>query len=135
MTEMKLKYGSVVGTSLPFEQALARTRDLLKAEGFGVLTEIDVAKALKEKRGVNFQPYVILGACNPDYAHQALQAEEQLGLLLPCNVVVTVHDGKTKVSAVDATAMLGIVGGQELLRIADEVNERLHHVLERIAIE
>ena len=135
MVETKLPYGTVVNTNLPFDRAVARTRELLKDEGFGVLTEIDVAKALKEKRGVEFQPYVILGACNPDYADQALKAEEQLGLLLPCNVVVTAHEGKTKVSAVDAVAMLGIVGRPELSKIAVEVNERLRRALVRVASE
>jgi uncharacterized protein (DUF302 family) len=135
MTDRQLRYGRVVTTKLSFDRAAARARELLKNEGFGILSEIDVAKTLKEKRGVEFQPYLILGACNPDLAHKALLAEEQLGLLLPCNVVVTVQGGRTKVSAVDAGAMLSVVGNPELAAIAAEVNTRLQKVLAAIAAE
>jgi uncharacterized protein (DUF302 family) len=135
MNETGITYGTVVVTSLPFDRAVERARQLLQDEGFGVLSEIDVAKTLKEKRGIEFQPYVILGACNPDFASQALMVEAQIGLLLPCNVVVTVDGGKTKVSAVDAAAMLGIVGKPDLADIAVEVNRRLRRVLAGIAAE
>jgi len=126
-----IPYGSVVSTPLSYQQAIERVKTALKDEGFGVLCEIDVAKTLREKIGADFRPYVILGACNPQFAHQALAAEEQLGLLLPCNVVVQQSEGGTLVSAVDATAMLGIVGNEAMLPIAREVNARLARVLER----
>lgn len=133
MIENEVAYGTVVSTSLPFDEAVARARQLLQTEGFGVLSEIDVAKTLKEKRGIEFQPYLILGACNPDFAAQALRSEEQIGLLLPCNVVVTVSGGMTKVSAIDAAAMLGIVGKAGHSEIAAQVNTRLRRVLEGVA--
>jgi uncharacterized protein (DUF302 family) len=126
-------YGNSVVTSLSFDAALARTKDALKDEGFGVLSEIDVAKTLKDKIDVEFRPYTILGACNPQLAHRALSAEDDLGLLLPCNVVVAVDDGGTRVSAIDAAAMMGMVGNAALTAIAAEVNERLERVLMRIA--
>ncbi len=96
-------------TSLPFAEAVARVRETLKEEGFGVLTEIDVQATLREKLGQDVAPYLILGACNPPYAHRALQLEPELGTLLPCNVVVYEHDGVTHLSAIDPVAMLGIV--------------------------
>ncbi|HVA38520.1 MAG TPA: DUF302 domain-containing protein [Candidatus Dormibacteraeota bacterium] len=129
----KLTYGSVVTTKLPYAEAIERTKALLKEEGFGVLCEIDVAKTMKEKIGADFRPYVILGACNPQFAHQALSQEDQLGLLLPCNVVVQQGAAGTLVSAIDAQAMLGIVGNPEMTPVAQEVNARLGRVLERIA--
>jgi len=135
MIDSGITYGTVVTTGLPFGRALARVRELLKDEGFGVLTEIDVAKTLKEKRGVDLQPYVILGACNPDFAYAGLQAEEHLGLLLPCNVVVSSRDGRTKVSAVNAREMLRMVGKPELSHIAVQVDDSLRRVLNRIAAE
>ena len=126
-------YGNTVMTPLSFEAALTRTKQCLKDEGFGVLSEIDVAKTLKEKIDVDFRAYTILGACNPQLAHRALSAEDDLGLLLPCNVVVAADTGGTRVSAIDAAAMMGMVGNSALTAIAAEVNERLERVLTRIA--
>jgi uncharacterized protein (DUF302 family) len=117
---------------LGFEEALARVPEALKAEGFGVLTEIDVQATLKAKLGVDREPYVILGACNPALAHQALEAEPDLGVLLPCNVVVYERGGVTHVSAVDAERMLSIVGSDELAPIAEDVRARLAAVVERV---
>ena len=128
-----IKYGRAVETALPYADAIERVRQLLKEQGFGVLCEIDVAKTLREKIGAPFRPYVILGACNPELAHRALSEEAQLGLLLPCNVVVQEVDGRTVVSAVDAQAMLGVAGNANLAPIADEANERLARVLDGIA--
>ena len=118
-------------TPLPFDQAVERVRDELKADGFGVLCEIDVRATMKEKLGVDGEPYLILGACNPPLAHQALQAEPELGVLLPCNVVVYERNGSTHVSAIDAERMLSIVGNDELLDIAADVKRRLGAVVER----
>jgi uncharacterized protein (DUF302 family) len=128
--QTELKYGKETTTSLPFQQALDRVKDALKAEGFGVLCEIDVAKTFKEKLGAEFPPYVILGACNPQLARRALTAEPHVGLLLPCNVVVSQDANITKVAVIDARAMLSVVGNAKLEAIAEEVNAHLLHVLE-----
>lgn len=120
-------------TSLDFADAVARVRETLKEEGFGVLTEIDVQATLQEKLGKDMPPYLILGACNPPYAHQALELEPELGALLPCNVVVyTQPDGTTRVSAVDPVAMLGTVGRPELEPIADEIEEKIERALQKV---
>jgi uncharacterized protein (DUF302 family) len=120
-------------TTLPFGDAVGRVRAELKEEGFGVLCEIDVQATLKEKLGVEGEPYLILGACNPPLAHRALEAEPELGVLLPCNVVVYRRDGETRISAVDAERMLSIVGNDELAPVAAEVGRRLASVVERAA--
>ncbi len=133
MEPARLTYGTAVRTSLPFDAALARTRDELKAEGFGVLCEIDVAKTMHEKLGVELPAYTILGACNPSLAHRGLTAEPHLGLLLPCNVVVRATETGAEISAIDAGAMMLVVGNAELTSIASEVNARLARVLERLA--
>jgi uncharacterized protein (DUF302 family) len=134
-TEIKHRpYGNAVTVGCSFEEALARTKQALKDEGFGVLCEIDVAKTLKEKIGADFRPYTILGSCNPRLAHRALIAEDDLGLLLPCNVVVAADEqGRTRVSAIDAAAMMRMVGNEQLDPIATEVNERLERVLHGVA--
>ena len=119
-------------TSLPFAEAVARVRETLKEEGFGVLTEIDVQATLREKLGEEVPPYLILGACNPPYAHRALQAEPELGTLLPCNVVVYEDGGETRVSAVDPKAMLGIVGNDELDPVAAEIREKVERAVVKV---
>jgi uncharacterized protein (DUF302 family) len=118
----------------PFAQTVERVRAELHAEGFGVLCEIDVQATLKEKLGVDCEPYLILGACNPPLAHRALEAEPNLGVLLPCNVVVYERGGETTVSAVDAERMLSIVGNDELMPIAADVRQRLAAVVERAVV-
>jgi uncharacterized protein (DUF302 family) len=118
-------------TSQPFETAVERVRVELKAEGFGILSEIDVQATLREKLGVDEEPYLILGACNPPLAHQALTAEPELGTLLPCNVVVYQRDGQTRISAVDAERMLSIVGNDSLASVAAEIRAKLAAVVER----
>ncbi len=128
-----LGYGRAVTTSLSQDDAIELAKAELKNEGFGVLCEIDVSSTLKEKISADVPPYRILGACNPNFAHQALQREAQLGLLLPCNVVVQQIDGVTTVSSIDARALLSIVENDELLTVADEVNARLGRVLDHIA--
>jgi len=119
-------------TMLPLQDAVARVREELKVEGFGVLTEIDVQATLKEKLDIDGEPYVILGACNPSLAHQALGAEPDLGVLLPCNVVVYERGGVTHVSAVDAERMLSIVENDELAPVAEDVRARLAAVVDRV---
>lgn len=120
-------------TKHDYHTAVQRVRDELKADGFGVLCDIDVKATLKEKLDVDGEPYVILGACNPPLAHKALQAEPDLGVLLPCNVVVYSHEGVTHISAVDAERMLSIVGNEALTPIASEVARRLAAVVQRAA--
>jgi uncharacterized protein (DUF302 family) len=118
-------------TRLPFTDAVERVREELKTEGFGVLCEIDVQATLREKLGVEQEPYLILGACNPPLAHRALSAEPELGTLLPCNVVVYQRDGETHISAIDAERMLSIVGNDELALVAAQVRDKLAAVVER----
>jgi uncharacterized protein (DUF302 family) len=118
-------------TRLPFTDAVERVREELKTEGFGVLCEIDVQATLREKLGVEQEPYLILGACNPPLAHRALSAEPELGTLLPCNVVVYQRDGETHISAIDAERMLSIVGNDDLEPVAAQVRNKLAAVVER----
>jgi uncharacterized protein (DUF302 family) len=131
-TESTTTYTLHGTTSLPFAAAVARVRETLKSEGFGVLTEIDVRATLREKLGVETEPYLILGACNPHYAHRALRREEDLGALLPCNVVVYEHEGETHVSAVDPAAMLANVGNPSLDPIAAEIRAGLERAVEAV---
>jgi uncharacterized protein (DUF302 family) len=118
-------------TTMSFADTVERVRAELKQEGFGVLCEIDVQATLREKLGVEQEPYTILGACNPPLAHQALSAEPELGALLPCNVVVYRRDGETHVSAIDADRMLSIVGNDALAPVAAQVRAKLAAVVER----
>ena len=121
-------------TPLPFGEAVEHLRAELKAEGFGVLCEIDVQATMREKLGVEGEPYLILGACNPALAHQALQAEPGLGVLLPCNVVVYQRGDETQISAIDPERMLSIVGNDELASVAAEVKKRLGAVVQRACV-
>lgn len=130
MAHNALSYGNARTTHLPFGEALERARAALKAEGFGVLCEIDIREKLREKLGVEFTNYVILGACNPPLAYDALKAERNIGLLLPCNVVVYEESGKTVVAAIDAAKMLSIVGNAGLEATAQQVNEKLRRVVD-----
>jgi len=120
-------------TSLSFDDAADRVRTELANEGFGVLCEIDVQATLREKLGVETDRYLILGACNPTLAHRALEAEPELGALLPCNVLVYERGGETHVAAIDPERMLSIVGNDELAEVAFEVRERLGRVVVRAA--
>ena len=117
---------------LPFEDAVARMEAGLKNEGFGVLCKIDIQAKLKEKLGVEFPRYVILGACNPPLAYQALQEEINLGLLLPCNAVVYERDGQVYVGVVDAEKMLSVVGNPGMEQMARDVNRKLRSVVNNI---
>ena len=127
-----VEYGTGRDLTESYDTVLPRVLEALKAEGFGVITEIDVKKTMKEKLGVDGRPHVILGACNPKLALTALAVEADLGLLLPCNVVVYETDAGTRVAAVNAGAMLGMVGNERLSPIADEVQARLDRVIESI---
>ncbi len=126
-------YSLSIDLDRDFDEVVSATRAALADEGFGVLTEIDVKATMKTKLDVDLEEYLILGACNPPLAHQALGAEPEIGVLLPCNVVVYRTDGTTRVSAVAAEQMLGMVGNAELAPIAAEVAGRLDRVLAAVA--
>ena len=117
-----------VRLDVPYEEAMERVTAALKAEGFGVLTEIDVKATMKQKLDADFRKYAILGACNPPLAHKALSTELEIGLLLPCNVIVYEEDGGSVVSIVDPISMLGVVDSAELKPVADEAGARLERV-------
>ncbi|HHH41697.1 MAG TPA: DUF302 domain-containing protein [Chloroflexi bacterium] len=118
--------------SLPYEQAVEEVTAALKKEGFGILTEIDVKATLKQKLDADFRRYVILGACNPPLAHQALQTELEIGLLLPCNVIVYEADGGSTVAIVDPVVMMSVVGNPDLEPVALEARTRLQRALESL---
>jgi uncharacterized protein (DUF302 family) len=120
-------------TVMPFSEAVERVRSELQSAGFGILCEIDVQATLREKLGVEREPYLILGACNPPLAHRALEAEPDLGVLLPCNVVVYRQGDETRIAAIDPERMLSIVEKEELEAVAAEVKNRLAGVVERAA--
>ena len=116
-----------------FDEAIEQVTDELKKEGFGVLTEIDVKETLKKKLDVDFKKYKILGACNPQFAHKALQSEDKIGVFLPCNVIVEENeDGNIEVSAVDPVASMQSVENDSLGDIAGEVRQRLQRVIEHL---
>jgi uncharacterized protein (DUF302 family) len=125
-------YGYGRTLAIPFESAVQRAKESLKSEGFGVLCEINIKEKLKEKLGVDFANYIILGACNPSLAYGALKLEMNLGLLLPCNVIVYEKDGKSFVGAIDAAKMLSVVGNPALTATADEVNQKLQRVIDNL---
>lgn len=125
-------FSTVLDTS--YEDAISKVTDALKEEGFGVLTEIDVKSTLKKKLDVDFRKYVILGACNPPYAHRGLQTDLDVGLLLPCNVLVyETDDKKTYISAINPVSALEVIGNEELRKIAKEVSEKLKRVVDKVA--
>jgi uncharacterized protein (DUF302 family) len=124
------RYGLSKIVPLSYERAIEKVKEELKRQGFGVLAEIDVRKTMKEKLNAEYPNYVILGACNPQLAYRALQAEPQLGLLLPCNVTVRDTADGTEVAVVDAGAMLAVVGNEALQPVAREAAERLQRVIE-----
>jgi uncharacterized protein (DUF302 family) len=120
-----MDYGITIRTSAPFAQAVARIREALKAQGFGVLTEIDVQATLRDRLGEEMEEYLILGACNPPLAHRALSADRRIGLLLPCNVVIRTEAGQTVIEALDPQAMVAVTGEPSLQPVADEAASRL----------
>jgi uncharacterized protein (DUF302 family) len=131
---MKTRYGFGATVSLPYDTAVERTKAALAGEGFGVLTEIDIRATLKQKLDAEFRPYVILGACNPPLAYQALNAEREIGLLLPCNVIVYAGDdeGHSVVSMMDPEAALALTENEAITPLAAEVRARLERVLEAV---
>jgi uncharacterized protein (DUF302 family) len=129
---IRVGYGYGRTLDLPFAAAVERAREALKSEGFGVLCEIDLREKLKEKLGVDFTNYMILGVCNPPLAYQALQHEMNIGLLLPCNLVVYEKSGKSFVAAIDAAKMLSVVGNPALEATAGQVNDKLQRVIDHL---
>ncbi len=127
-----MEYGFSRTVDLSYDDAVARVTEELKKEGFGVLTTIDVKATLKQKINVDFTRYIILGACNPPLAHKALLAEEQIGLLLPCNVIVYEKEGTTVVAAFDPMLMVSIIGKEAMRPIAAEVKRKLEAVLRNV---
>lgn len=114
-----------------FDDAIARTEAALKTEGFGVISRIDIQQTLKSKIGVDFRPYTILGACNPTLAHEALQLEDKVGLMLPCNVIVQQSDaGEVEVAAIDPVASMRAIRNPELVKAAEVVRQKLARVIE-----
>lgn len=130
-------YGLVESVALPYDEAVLAVRDALGTEGFGVLTEIDVRATLKKKLDADYRPYVILGACNPSLAHRALTAEANIGLLLPCNVVVYAGDDprSSVVAVLDPEVQLGVTGRDDLKPLASEVKARLARVLSAVKLK
>lgn len=128
MTLQVGEYAIKVRLDIPYESAVERVTQALKEEGFGILTRIDVKETLKEKLGADFRKYVILGACNPPLAHRALSANLDVGLLLPCNVVVYEEGNGSVVGIMDPITMLGVIRGEELRPVAEEARQRLERV-------
>ena len=127
-----MEYGFSKLVNQPFEETVEKVTEELKKVGFGVLTEIDVKDTMKKKLNVDFKKYKILGACNPPIAHKALQIEEELGLLLPCNVIIYEKDGKTAVSVFNPMIMSQLIDNKDMLAIAEEVKSKLLTALENV---
>ena len=128
-----MDYERSITLAVPYEQAVARTRDALAEQGFGILTEIDVQATLRDKRGLEMESYLILGACNPDLAHQALDIDRSIGVLLPCNVVVCSQPGGSKVQILDPQLMASVTGLSDLQPVADEASRRLQAALDSLS--
>lgn len=127
-----MDYGFSKSVDLSFEQTIDKVTNELKKEGFGVLTSIDVKETLKKKINVDFKKYTILGACNPPIAHKALLEEEELGLLLPCNIIVYEKEDKTVVSVFDPMIMTKVIDNEKIVPVAGQVKEKLERVLHSV---
>src|SRR5712691_3485879 len=127
-----MDYGITIRISAPFAEAVARVRDALKVQGFGVLTEIDVQATLRDKLGEDMEDYLILGACNPPLAHRALTADRRIGLLLPCNVVVRAEAGQMVIEALDPQTMVAVTGQPSLQPVADQAAARLRAAIDSL---
>ena len=131
--EMKMSYYFDKKLEFSYEKAMAKVIEELKKEDFGILTDIDVKETLKKKLNVDFRKYTILGACNPPFAYQALQAEEKIGLMLPCNVIVQeTSDGGTEVSAIDPVASMQAIENPKLQEVAQQVRAKLKKVIDQV---
>ena len=128
-----MEYGKTITLDVPFDEAVPRVKAAFKEQGFGILTEIDVKATLKEKIDADVDPYIILGACNPELAKRALEIEPEIGLLLPCNVVVREFGGKVLVHALDPALMVSIPGRPELQAIADDAAVRVTRALDTLS--
>lgn len=117
---------------LPFEKAIEVVTEALQKEGFGILTQIDVKATLKKKLDVDFRPYIILGACNPPFAYKALQAEDKVGIMLPCNVIVQEKENEVEIAAVDPVASMQAIDNPKLGEIANEIRQRLLRVIDSL---
>jgi uncharacterized protein (DUF302 family) len=128
-----MKYYFEKTVKFPFEDAVERVTEELKKEGFGVLTEIDVADTMKKKLDVDFRKYKILGACNPSFAYKALQAEDKIGAMLPCNVIVQyISDTQTEIAAIDPVASMQAIQNEQVSEIADEIRSKLEKVIQSL---
>lgn len=127
-----MNYGQTIELPLSYEEAVPKVKEAFKEQGFGTLTEIDVRATLKEKIDRDIEPYLILGTCNPHLASRALDIEREIGLLLPCNVVITERDGKTLVQALDPQVMVSVPERDELKPIADEAADRIGRALAQL---
>ena len=119
-------------SALGFEEAIEKVTEALKSEGFGILTEIDVKETLKKKLNVDFRPYRILGACNPPFAYQALQVEDKVGIILPCNVIVQEKENGVEIATVDPVASMQAIDNPKLGEIAGEIRQRLQRVIDSL---
>lgn len=127
-----MDYAKKKSTEWSFEEAIEKVKASLKEQGFGVLTEIDVKDTLRNKLDVDFRKYAILGACNPPNAYKALQAEQDIGLMLPCNVIVYEKDGKTIIAAIRPTVAMGMIDNEELKTIAEDIEKRLEKAIDDV---
>jgi len=127
-----INYGFTKEIDMPFEEAVEVVTAELKKEGFGILTKIDVKEKFKEKLGIEFKKYMILGACNPPSAHEAILAEENIGLMLPCNVIVYEKENKTAISIIKPTVAMEMIDNKKLKQIAEEVETKFKNVFESV---
>ncbi len=127
-----MEYAFTKKVEYPFDEALARTKEALKAEGFGILTEVDVKETMKKKLDAQYENYIILGACNPPLAHASLQVKKNIGLFLPCNVIVYEEDGTVFVEAIRPSAAMSIVENDELAKIAAQAEDKLKTVIDAV---
>jgi uncharacterized protein (DUF302 family) len=128
-----MNYQRSITVDLPFADTVAHTRKALTEQGFGVLTEIDVQATMREKRGIEMEPYLILGACNPDLAHRALEIDRSIGVLLPCNVVVSAHGAGSMVQILDPQIIAAVTNLPALQPVADDASARLQAVLDNLS--
>lgn len=127
-----MNYGITKTIGLSYEEAIEKVTEELKKEGFGVLTTIDVKETLKKKLDVDFKKYIILGACNPPFAYEALKAEEQIGLLMPCNVIIYEKEGKTVVSAFNPATIAAVSNNEKLNELSAKLNEKIYKVIDNV---